>query len=187
MKDKEKQIEEMQKTLCTTDCQECMSEYLDFLKEHNLCGDSTTEMKKRCIFHEHAEKLYNLGYRKITDSVVLTKEELEEKYEPGEKFMAVARELEDLKQNLEDKVLLSREEYERLKGERKLCDNCGTYFQSAWTVCPKCGTKPSDYKRGSKETAEKFANFVKSKLFDLGNIVNERDVDDMLKGFWNEN
>ena len=38
-----------------------------------------------------------------------------------------------------------------------------------------------------KETAREFASFVKSKLFDLGNIVNESDVDDMLKEFFNEN
>lgn len=49
------------------------------------------------------------------DSVVLTLEELEEKYEPSETFMAVARELEELKQDLEGKVVLSKEEYEELK------------------------------------------------------------------------
>jgi hypothetical protein len=38
-------------------------------------------------------------------------------------------------------------------------------------------------KKARKETARKFASFVKSKLFDLGNIVNERDIDDMLKEF----
>ncbi len=59
-----------------------------------------------------------------------------------------------------DSIVLSKDEYEKLKGERKLCDNCGTYFQSAWTACPKCGTKPSDYERGSKETAEKIYYFV---------------------------
>lgn len=38
-----------------------------------------------------------------------------------------------------------------------------------------------------KETAMEFGNFVKSKLFDLGNIVNESDIDDMLKEFCDEN
>ena len=41
--------------------------------------------------------------------------------------------------------------------------------------------------KARKETAREFASFVKSKLFDLGNIVNERDIDDMLKEFFNEN
>lgn len=56
----------------------------------------------------------------------------------------------------EDSVVIPKEEYERLKGERKLCHNCGTYFQSAWSECPECGTKPNDYERGSKETAKKY-------------------------------
>ena len=48
------------------------------------------------------------------DLVVLSRKELEEKYEPSETFMAVARELEDLKQNLEDGVLLSSEDLQNL-------------------------------------------------------------------------
>ena len=35
----------------------------------------------------------------------------------------------------------------------------------------------------SKDGVVKFANFIKSKLFDLGNIVNESDIDDMLKEY----
>lgn len=38
-------------------------------------------------------------------------------------------------------------------------------------------------KAWQKETAREIAGFVKSKLFDLGNIVNERDIDDILKEF----
>ena len=46
-------------------------------------------------------------------------------------------------------------ENERLKGERKLCHNCGKYFLSAWKACPSCGTKPNDVRQAVKDTANK--------------------------------
>ena len=108
MKDKE-----MAKILC---------EYCYDMTEEKECPYSEHEESMRLCLKSQldiAKKLYNAGYRKITDSVVLTKEELEEKYEPSEKFMSVVRELEDLKQNLEDKVVLSGEEYEKLLEQRR--------------------------------------------------------------------
>ena len=102
MKDKE-MIEEMAK-----DLKECLPS--DWYWRKSVDSDTY------CV----ANHFYNTGYRKLSeDSIALSKEELEEKYEPSEKFMSVARELEDLKQNLEDKVLLLREEYVKEINEKE--------------------------------------------------------------------
>ena len=102
MEDKE-MIEEMANILCES-------------KEHNCNGEDC-----KCL--KQATDLFNKGARIIPEnSIVISKEELEEKYEPSEKFMSVVRELEDLKQNLEDKVVLSREEYAELKQAKTLLE-----------------------------------------------------------------
>ena len=78
----------------------------------------------------------------------------------------------------EGAVVLSREEWESLQIEKDFNygyhegeKNMESYYENF--VLPKA----------RKEMAREFASFVKSKLFDLGNIVNERDIDDMLKEF----
>jgi hypothetical protein len=38
-----------------------------------------------------------------------------------------------------------------------------------------------EYKNLRKETAEKFAEVFKQKLFDLGNVVTETDIDEICK------
>lgn len=55
-------------------------------------------------------------------------------------------------------------ENERLKGERKLCHNCGKYFLSVWKSCPSCGTKPNDVQQAVKDTAEKFAEKITTSI-----------------------
>ena len=97
-----------------------------------------------------ANALYLQGYRKLTeDSVVLSKFEkeklLHEMYEQG-KFDALA----DLEK--EGKVVLSREEYELLV-------ECSSYEGVMKAL-------KNEYKRGSKETAEKFAEKLKLRLFE---------------------
>lgn len=89
-----------------------------------------------CI-NDSAEVLFNEDYRKLPkDSVVLTKEELEEKYEPSETFMAVSRELEELKESLKDSVVLPKKLYELYMNELHNYE--------------------VGKRNGSKETAEKF-------------------------------
>ena len=46
--------------------------------------------------------------------------------------------------------------------------------------------REEEVKEIERQTAEDFAKLIKSKLFDLGNIVNERDIDDILKEFLEE-
>ena len=72
----------------------------------------------------------------------------------------------------EDSVVLTREEYKSLTNEL----DKGDY-----------GEFESGYAQASKETARGFAEKLKSMLFDLGNIVNEEDIDELLKEFNNEN
>lgn len=103
------------------------------------------------------------------DSVVLSREELEEKYEPSEKFMSVARELEELKQNLEDSVVITKREYDSLQCyKNKVERTCVFFTVQEWDeFCDGDGELPKTvlitakeqaYEKGSKETAEKILN-----------------------------
>ena len=93
MKDKENQFEEIAKS-----CKNCVC---------NVVCDKKLDLKY--FFDNHDCEHYQPKLPK--DSVVLSREELEEKYEPSETFMAVTRELEELKESLADKVVLSRDDY----------------------------------------------------------------------------
>ena len=176
MKDKE-MIEEMAKVIIESSCQgkEC---------ENCAWSKSVAEAEECCVC---LKALYNAGYRKLpkdsvvntptiqcetysqNNMVVLSREELEEKYEPNETFMAVARELEELKQNLEDKVVLSKEEYERLlkiKEEASVKET--NYFSNLFKLQKELeqvekerDSAIDNCNRKSKKTAEKILNFGK--------------------------
>ena len=104
----------------------------------------------------------------LEDSVVLTQEELEEKYEPSEKFMSFVRELEDLKQNLADKVVLSRRGYKELKHyESEMYRLQGVVDQltnEGWDILDEKEEKIRQLER--KETAEKILNEIYTVLWD---------------------
>ena len=114
MNNKEKQFKERVK------CNIAYCEDTTYEQIAEMASDMDYACTKRDLYpsdaKEIAKVLFLLGYRRLfKDGVMLSREELEEKYEPSETFMAVARELEDIKQNLIDKVVLSKEEYEELK------------------------------------------------------------------------
>ena len=99
MKDKE-MIEEMAKIMCENDCEECRRESIEFY------GNSYDE-DTQCVFSVGAEKLYNQGYRKVKDSVVLSREEYEnllrEKDELLNDRFAVCHALREQAKQLENK------------------------------------------------------------------------------------
>lgn len=125
-----------------------------------------------CNFARTLKRLSDAGYRKLPeDSVVLSREEYDNIYEQAEanvlaniadggtscqwcieqhekkaseKFMSVARELEDLKQNLEDSVVLSVNDWIDFNKEHA--------NELIKTREEEYGL---GYNQGSKETAEK--------------------------------
>ena len=99
--------------------------------------------KEKYIDKSYRTKMVEKGLYK--DSVILSKEELEEKYEPSETFMAVVRELEELKESLKDSVVLSKEEY-----SKELNDS---YYQGQHEC--EVYYKNIQIPRERKETAEK--------------------------------
>ena len=141
MKDKEKHIEEI---LCFMDTNISAKKIAELIPSKIVSYDGRSKGQHLYIEQkmEIAKEMMKQG------AVVLSREELEEKYEPSEKFMAVVRELEDLKQNLEDKVVLSKAKYEMLVA-------CSSYEGVI-------GKLKDEYVRGSKETAEKFYEFAKA-------------------------
>ena len=151
MKDKEKQIEEMAKDL---------TKHID----KTIYGVRSSNEREKC-----ATFLVDKGWVKLPkDSVVLSREEFEEKYETSEKFMAVVRELEDLKQNLEDKVVLTKEEYEKYK--------IIEYMGKKSTTIPAyklIKTFRGVEEQASKETAEKFAEKLENGIDKLDIILHE--------------
>ena len=173
MKDKEKQITKSCKNcVCNAVCDKKLNlrYYFDNHDcEHyqpKLLKDSVVISKERFDALETIEKYHIKSCGK--DSVVLTQEELEEKYEPSETFMAVARELEELKESLKDSVVLSKEEYEKLKNEsidKLFADDA--FFKEELKANEDYLRKRAnrDYiklvkKQSSKETAEKFVDLV---------------------------
>ena len=197
MKDKENKSENMQKFSVEIEeilevakivnnscsgvaCKEC--DAMDDLTEGQLKGLWCNDIKT-------AQNIYNAGYRKLPkDSVVLSREEYDDLVESKRQLGYYIEDQAILLQgNIpQGCVVLSKEEYQKKLDERY---STGYYFgkQDALTADKEesdnqdCETTVNE--QASKETAEKFANFVKSKLFELGNIVNERDVDDMLKEY----
>ena len=136
MKDKEKQIEEINnfiETACDyknrkqcrrfTTCNKCRATVIYEQGYRKLSKDSVvlSKSEKQKLLKEMYEqgKFDALADLEKDGKVVLTREELEEKYEPSETFMPVARELEDLKQSLKDKIVLTREEFEKKEKQIK--------------------------------------------------------------------
>ena len=141
---KREQVEEMAKHGCYDGCANGLRKFCD---EYN--GKPCKNMVRI------ANGLYEQGYRKISQgSVVLTKVEkqklLKEMYEQG-RFDAIA----DL--DKEGKVVLPREEYERLKLElaieKKRADESYTQKEVEEIIASKERIK-------SKETAEKIIIFL---------------------------
>jgi hypothetical protein len=177
MKDKEKQIEEMAKVYC---------------KNPYSCYGYNCLVNSPCIVFETCKELYEQGYRKLPeDSVVLN----------GSKLAKLVEEVrQEFEHEYKDKVILDKEEYNKvddtfkmsisdhiayLRENKRLKEDVqaliGMRFERFNLITKE--ESEQEVKQASKETAEKFANFIKSKLFDLGNIVNERDINDMLKEF----
>ena len=137
--------------------QKLFDEFVKFAKDEFNLTIVKDDTKKPITFEELFGKVFE-------NSVVLSMEELEEKYEPSKKFMAVARELEDLKQNLEDKVVISKEEHQILvkTAQGKIGNMKATDFLKACIssgVMVEVSTEEQAkqaYEKGSKETAEKY-------------------------------
>lgn len=92
MKDKEKQIEEMARTVC------CFPNVRCFYETCKKCNQSS-----ECKIYKDCKELYEQGYRKIPkDSVVLSREEYEKK-----------------KKHLQDVLELSNAQYEKVLEENK--------------------------------------------------------------------
>lgn len=161
--DKEKQIEEMARICCEGEntCSEC------FDLNERLLGIRIKDRGEHCQAYNYAEKFYNAGYRKIDEnSVVLTREE-------HQKYCAYKIIEPQIRGCLDREIKLE-------KANTELQELNAKYYNEAKDL-------RRELKQARKEMVEKFANFIKGKLFELGNIVNERDIDDMLKEFCDEN
>ena len=170
--DKEKQIEEMANEIARKDCY--LFDNCPKLSKHACISRYPTIMME-CArnYITIATWLVKESYQKVDkDSVVISRKELEEKYEPSEKFMSVARELEDLKQNLEDKVVLSKEEYEKLLEQRRKARSEQKRFKKKYLVLKlkreneleelrqEIITLSQELVNSRKEMAEKFVNLL---------------------------
>lgn len=144
----------------------------------------------REVANDIGEDLYNLGYRNCKDKVVLTREEYAE-----------------LAQKIYDDIFAILKIKLWLYGDDAMTKNLnGLSKQKILDFSKKWGIEDNhlnekDYShidhlqahdkqikdQARKETAREFAEKLKSMLFDLGNIVNEEDIDELLKEFNNEN
>lgn len=141
MKDKEKQIEEIKKYCCWYNKGKCLAN----------CGvEDICDLN--CGFGQGMETLIEQGYRKLPkDSVVLSREEYEKKKKHLQNVLElssfqlenVVKENEKLKEQLKDKKLLTEENY------NKLCHLAYFGYDDA-------------YEKGSKETAEKIIDLIKT-------------------------
>ena len=155
MKDKEKQIEEMGKDVCNN-------------INTKMCADGTCPKHWDCPYsNTMAEILIEKGYQKVgKDQVVVLKTEYERLiYVEGELQEMNAdyyNELNELKDNLKDSVVLSREEQDKLyqKGF-----NDGKEFAEKFY-------KPLVKAETSKETAREILNKVKLSLEDCSMFEN---------------
>ena len=151
--DREKQIEEMAKDVCEN-------------VNRKMCADGTCPQTWNCPYNNTMAKiLIEQGYRKINDNeVVISKEEkqklLKEMYEQG-KFDAIA----DLEK--EGKVVISKEEYERLKQFEYQVRSGVCFTQKMWfDFCIEDSKYQTSLQikakeQGSKETAEKCIEIIK--------------------------
>ena len=123
---------------------------------NNRISDMEFVGQGNCMDCKLVEDIYTLDtkHNELKEKTFSYETELLELREDRERFRARNAELQ--KQVDELKV-----ENERLKGERKLCHNCGKYFLSAWKACPSCGTKPNDVQQAVKDTAKEILQTIK--------------------------
>ena len=82
----------------------------------------------------------------------------------------------------ENAVVLTKKEYERLKNDRKI-RVVTKHEEDDYEVCIPASDYDEMLKQERKETAKEFAEKLKSKLYDLEGIVQEDDIDELLKEY----
>lgn len=170
--DKQKQmIKQLRKDLCNGYC------------GYETCGDCYGENDSYIGCTGMAERLYDVGYRKIPENaVVLTQSEkqklLHEMYEQGS-FDALA----DLSK--EGKVVLTVEEYKKLESLAR--DKC--HYDCDLIDYPDFEIEKKLRDNVRKETAVKFAGMAKERKIEMGTdghsycMVFEDDIDEIAKKF----
>lgn len=176
MKDKENKSENMQKFSVEKQIEEMAKIIDDRLLEANAWIGSMNKgegywIAQELVKHYQPKPSKDSVVQPIVQSysthdndlVVLSREELEEKYEPSENFMAVARELEELKESLEGGVVLSKEKYELLV-------ECSSYEGVMKAL-------KNEYAKGSKETAEKCYSIIDNETHAWIKHIAKMDID----------
>ena len=111
------------------------------------------------------DKLYNAGYRKIPENaVVLTETEYNDLL--SDEVKTIERDIAEYWAT-EEVATVAKELHK--EGYRKIDDHAILVLRKAKCLEQKI----------RKETAEKFAERLKDALFDLGNVVTEKDIDEI--------
>ena len=149
--DKQKQIEEKRK---------------HFVEVNEMAKEIDKYYPNAKITNSHlVEYLYNAGYRKIPENaVVLTETEYNDLL--SDEVKTIERDIAEYWAT-EEVATVAKELHK--EGYRKIDDHAILVLRKAKCLEQKI----------RKETAEKFAERLKDALFDLGNVVTEKDIDEI--------
>ena len=156
--DKQKQIEEMAKVYC--------------INKYSCNKDCTVQKTEVCDIYETCESLYNAGYRKIPENVVVLTEKEYKRYERIEKIIKLAKmekangyEVKNGKLYYFSNMLDGCEI--EFKDLQEICDMANHYLEDFYGLDQRLVFWKGKAETIGEETAEKFAKRLKAKLTDI--------------------